>query len=122
VLSLEPTIALESQSDLKPPLDVVDTLVIYTVGCEHLFSSMNDAFTPIWNSLLSKTVSHVILKKKNLLYIILTLKDSLRVVLRKEDTMLMLQQVDCALLKKEKSRICLKSKLCGCTVSNSPTI
>jgi hypothetical protein len=63
VLSSESVIALESQSDLKPLLDVVNTLVISMAECEHLLSSMNDVFTPTGNLLLLQNVSDLIFLK-----------------------------------------------------------
>jgi hypothetical protein len=56
---------LKSQNDLKPLLDIVDTLIISTAECESSFSSMNDVFTPTRNLLLLKTVSHLIFLKNN---------------------------------------------------------
>jgi hypothetical protein len=49
VLSPESTAALNSQSYSKPVLAVVDTVIIGMGGCECLFSSMNDIFTPTKN-------------------------------------------------------------------------
>jgi hypothetical protein len=54
---------VKSQSDLKPLLDVVDTLIISKAERERSFSSMNVVFTPTRNSLLLKTVSHLTLLK-----------------------------------------------------------
>jgi hypothetical protein len=65
VLSSEPITALKSKSDLKPLLDVVDTLLISAAECERSFSSMNDVFTSTRNSLLLKAVSRLILLENN---------------------------------------------------------
>jgi hypothetical protein len=92
-------------SDLKPLLDVVDPLIISTAESGRPFSSTNDVFTATRNSLLLKTVSHLVfIKTTDLLFNIIAQKDSFGVRLRKEDAMLMSQQVDRALLEGEKSR------------------